>query len=255
MEKSISEAAKLIRNSQKILIFTGAGISTESGIPDFRSAGGIWDRYNPSDFYLQNIISSEKSRLKYWEMSSEYYNVMKKALPNQAHLAVKQIEDAGKLLAIVTQNIDRLHHRAGNSPEKIIEIHGTAFLVSCLSCGAIYERDEIEERIKRGERLPCCDKCSGILKPATISFGQAMPEEKMTESIIYAYQCDLCIVLGSSLVVYPAASIPEQAADSGAHLIIINRDKTPLDHKADVVINDSISNIMNVLVELCLSSI
>jgi NAD-dependent deacetylase len=250
MDNSIIDGARLIGSSQKILVFTGAGISTESSIPDFRSVGGIWDKYNPSDFYLQNIISSEDSRRKYWEMSSEYYRVMKKALPNYAHHSIKRIEDGGKLLAIVTQNIDRLHHRAGNSPEKIIEIHGTAFLVSCLSCGATYERDVVEERISRGEKLPYCTECTGILKPATVSFGQAMPEDKMNESIAYAYQCDLCIVMGSSLVVYPAASIPEIAVDSGAHLIIINRDKTPLDRKAEVVIHDSISKAMKSIDEL-----
>lgn len=254
MDRLISKGAELIRSSGKILVFTGAGMSTESGIPDFRSAGGIWDRYDPSDFYLQNIIASEESRRKYWEMSIEYYRVMKEALPNQAHLALKHLEDSGRLSAIVTQNIDRLHHRAGNSPEKIIEIHGTAFLVSCLSCGETYDRDEIEERIKKGERLPVCDRCSGILKPATISFGQSMPEDKMAESIIHALNCDLCIVLGSSLIVYPAASIPEQAVDSGAPLIIINRDKTPLDHKADVLIHDSLSKIMYKMVEESLSS-
>ena len=252
MEQLISKGADLIKNSQDIMVFTGAGISTESGIPDFRSPGGIWDRYNPSDFYLQNIISSETCRLKYWEMSSEYYQVMKKAIPNRAHLAVKRLDDAGKLSAVVTQNIDRLHHRAGHSPEKIIEIHGTAFLVSCLSCYAIYERDEIEERIKKGQIIPICDKCNGILKPATISFGQAMPEDKMAEAIIKAQQCDLCIVLGSSLVVYPAASIPEHAVDTGARLIIVNRDETPLDHKADVSIHESISNVMHSMVEISL---
>jgi NAD-dependent deacetylase len=250
MEQMISKGAELIRNSKKILVFTGAGISTESGIPDFRSPGGIWSRYNPSDFYLQNIISSELSRIKYWEMSSEYYQVMKNALPNQAHHALKHLEDAGKLSAVVTQNIDRLHHRAGNSPEKIIEIHGTAFLVSCLTCGKIYERDEIEERIRTGDMPPYCANCSGILKPATISFGQVMPEKEMDEAIKRAMQCDLCIVLGSSLVVYPAASIPAYAVDSGAGLIVINRDRTPLDHKADIVINDSISKIMQAMVEL-----
>jgi NAD-dependent deacetylase len=254
MNNSIIDAAKLIGSSQKILVFTGAGISTESGIPDFRSAGGIWDRYDPSDFYLQNIISSEDCRRKYWEMSSEYYTVMKKALPNYAHQAIKRIEDSSRLLAIVTQNIDRLHHRAGNSTEKIIEIHGTAFLVSCLACGAVYDRDLIEDRIRGGEKLPYCSECSGILKPATISFGQAMPEDKMNESIAHASQCDLCIVMGSSLVVYPAASIPEIAVDSGARLIIINRDKTQLDRKADVVIRDSISKAMKSIDELNLSS-
>jgi NAD-dependent deacetylase len=248
MGQIIAMAANLIKNSQNILVFTGAGVSTESGIPDFRSPGGIWSRYDPSDFYLENIISSESSRIKYWEMSREYYQVMKKATPNPAHLAIKRLEDAGKLLAVVTQNIDRLHHRSGHSHEKIIEIHGTAFLVSCLSCGRTYEREEIERRMDAGELPPYCSKCSGILKPSTISFGQAMPEKEMEKAISMAMQCDLCIVLGSSLVVYPAASIPQYAVDSGAGLIIINRDSTPLDHKADVVINDSISKIMQKLV-------
>lgn len=244
MENSIIKAANLINRSQKILVFTGAGISTESGIPDFRSAGGIWDKYNPSDFYLENIISSEVCRRKYWEMSSEYYKVMKNAMPNYAHYSIKRLEDRGKLAAIITQNIDRLHHRAGCNPEKIIEIHGTAFLVSCLSCGTIYDRDLIEERIIEYDKLPFCDRCSGILKPATVSFGQAIPDDKMNQSITHAYQCDLCIVVGSSLVVYPAASIPVIAVENGARLIIINRDVTPLDYKADVVINDSISKVM-----------
>jgi NAD-dependent deacetylase len=240
MESQIAKGAELIRDAKKILVFTGAGMSTESDIPDFRSPGGIWDRYDPSDFYFQNFISSEKSREKYWEMSTEYYFVMKKASPNNGHLAIKKLEDMGKLLAVVTQNIDRLHHRAGNSPDKIIEIHGTAFLVSCLSCNRIYERDEIEERIKAGEKLPSCDDCSGILKPATVSFGQAMPEDKMMAAMEYSTRCDLCVVLGSSLVVYPAASIPEQALYNGSKLMIINRDETPLDHKADLVIHDSL---------------
>ncbi|HJX34267.1 MAG TPA: Sir2 family NAD-dependent protein deacetylase [Desulfatiglandales bacterium] len=249
MEPLIEKGSELIRKAKEILVFTGAGISTESGIPDFRSPGGIWDRYDPTDFYFQNFVSSEKSREKYWEMSSEYYIIMKRANPNPAHLAIKKIEEIGKLLAIVTQNIDRLHHRAGNSPEKIIEIHGTAFLVSCLDCGRIYPRDDIEEKIKGGVKIPYCDRCSGILKPATVSFGQAMPEDKMMESIGYSLRCDLCIVLGSSLVVYPAASIPEEAVNSGAKLMIINRDETPLDRRADLVIHgmaaDSMERIMN----------
>lgn len=252
MEQSIKEGAELIKGASNILVFTGAGISTESGIPDFRSAGGIWDRYDPSDFYFQNIISSEKSREKYWEMSSEYYLVMKDALPNPAHLAIKAIEDTGKLLAIVTQNIDRLHHRAGNSPDKIIELHGTAFLVTCLGCGKSYQRDDIEERIAAGVKVPYCDDCSGILKPATVSFGQAMPEDNVFESIRFSRNCDLCIVLGSSLVVYPAASIPEEASKNDAKLMIINRGETPLDHRADLIIRDSAAKSMQRIMDLVL---
>jgi NAD-dependent protein deacetylase/lipoamidase len=249
MDPLITNGAALIRDADKILVFSGAGLSTESGIPDFRSPGGLWDRYDPSEFDFQRFTSSETSREKYWEMSVDAYGLMKDAQPNRAHLAIAALEGTGKLLAVVTQNIDHLHHRAGNSPEKIIEIHGTAFSVSCLSCGKKYERDQIEERIRSGVKVPYCDDCSGILKPETISFGQAMPQDKMATAIRYADACDLCVVLGSSLVVYPAASIPIRAVESGAKLMIINRDKTPLDQHADLVVHDSVGKVLGDMIE------
>ena len=248
MDPLIARGAALIREAEKVLVFSGAGLSTESGIPDFRSPGGVWSKYDPSELNFQRIISDENARVKYWQMSTESYQTMKDALPNRAHLAIKALEDEGKLLAVVTQNIDSLHHRAGNSPDKIIEIHGTAFSVSCLSCGKKYDRDNIEDRISSGVRVPYCDDCSGILKPDTISFGQAMPEEKMARAIRYAEECDLCIVLGSSLVVYPAASVPVHAVESGAKLMIINRDETPLDSLAEVVIHESVSRALEEMI-------
>lgn len=248
MDPLIARGAALIREAERVLVFSGAGLSTESGIPDFRSPGGVWSKYDPSDLNFQRIISDENARVKYWQMSTESYQTMKDALPNRAHLAIRALEDEGKLLAVVTQNIDSLHHRAGNSPDKIIEIHGTAFSVSCLSCGKKYDRDNIEERISSGVRVPYCDDCSGILKPDTISFGQAMPEEKMARAIRYAEECDLCIVLGSSLVVYPAASVPVHAVESGAKLMIINRDETPLDSLAEVVIHESVSRALEEMI-------
>jgi len=244
MDNLITKGAQIIKEAKKILIFSGAGMSTESGIPDFRSPGGVWSKYDPSDFYFDKIIASEKAREKYWEMSTEFYDTMKDAVPNRAHLAIRAIEESGKLLAIVTQNIDNLHHKAGNSPERIIEIHGTAFSVSCLSCGKKYDRDDIQERLNSGVKVPYCDDCAGILKPDTISFGQAMPEDKMADALMYARECDLCIVLGSSLVVYPAASVPVHAVQNGARLIIINRDETPLDAEADLVSHDSVSKAL-----------
>jgi len=249
MNDLIAKGAEMIEVAQEILVFSGAGLSTESGIPDFRSPGGVWDRYDPSDFYFQKIISDEKTREKYWKMSTEFYNTMKDAVPNVAHLAIKKLEDRGKLLAVVTQNIDHLHHKARNSPDKIIEIHGTAFSVSCLNCGKSYDRDEIEQRLKSGVKIPCCDDCSGILKPDTISFGQAMPEDKMTQAIMHAGNCDLCIVLGSSLVVYPAASVPVHAVRNRARLMIINRDETPLDSQADLVVHDSVCRALGQMVD------
>lgn len=247
MFELISRGAELIEKAKKVLVFTGAGLSTESGIPDFRSPGGIWEKYDPSEFYFDRFLASESAREKYWKMSYEYYEVMKAARPNSAHLAIKEIEDRGKLLALVTQNIDSLHHRAGNSPEKIIEIHGTAFSVTCLSCGRVYDRDEIQKRLSEGLRVPYCDACRGPLKPATISFGQAMPQEKLDLAFKCASACDLCMVLGSSLAVYPAASIPAYAAEAGAPLMIVNRDPTPLDSKAALVIRGSVTKVMEML--------
>jgi len=249
MEELVEKAARLVANAKKILVFTGAGLSTESGIPDFRSPGGIWSRYDPEDFYFQKIISSEKSRERYWVMSTEFYDAMKGATPNRAHIALKEMEEMGKILAIVTQNIDSLHQKAGSSPEKIIEIHGTAFSVSCLSCGKKYEREDIQSRLLAGEKAPSCDACRGILKPDTISFGQAMPAAKMDASFRYSLECDLCIVLGSSLVVYPAASIPMQAVENGAGLIIVNREPTPMDGVADVVIHGALGKTLTALME------
>ena len=241
MDELIEKGAGMIKDAQKILVFSGAGLSTESGIPDFRSEGGLWEKYDPMDFYYQKIISDERARTKYWEMIKDVYGILQNAPPNRAHLAIKALEDNGKLLAVVTQNIDGLHHEAGNSPDKIIEIHGTVATISCLSCGKQYEKDGIIKRLHSGEEVPYCDDCSGILKPDSISFGQAMPEHKMSQAIMHARNCDLCIVLGSSLVVYPAASIPEYAVQGQAKIMVINREGTFLDRQADLVIHESVS--------------
>ena len=248
MESLIAKGASMVQEAEKVLVFAGAGLSTESGIPDFRSPGGLWSKYDPSDFYYEKILSDEGARKKYWKMCTESYEIMRDAVPNRAHLAIKALEDMGKLIAVVTQNIDHLHHRAGNSPGRIIEIHGTAFSVSCLDCGKGYDRDAIEERIRLGEEIPYCDECSGILKPDTISFGQAMPQDKVVLAIAHARECDLCIAAGSSLVVYPAASIPVYAVESGAKLMIVNRDETPLDSTADLVIHESVSKVLGEMV-------
>lgn len=244
MDSLIVEARRFIKDAQRIMVFSGAGLSTESGIPDFRSPGGLWSKYDPSDFYFDKILSDKNARITYWKMSSESYRLMLAGKPNAAHIAIKELENMGKLLCIVTQNIDNLHQRAGNSLEKIIEIHGTAFSVSCLKCGKKYNRDDIERMIDSGVKDPLCEECSGVLKPDTISFGQAMPEDKMAQAIQCADDCDLCIALGSSLVVYPAASVPAHAAKSGSKLMIINREETPLDHMADLVIHESVSAVL-----------
>jgi NAD-dependent deacetylase len=248
-EGVIRQVAGWIHKAKKVIIFTGAGVSTESGIPDFRSPGGVWQKYNPEDFYYQKFISSEASREKYWQMSREFYEPLKKAEPNEAHRAIVRLEKMGKLDGVITQNIDNLHQRAGTSPEKIIELHGTAISVSCLSCRRKYPREEIQARLRRGVRVPLCDSCGGILKPDTVSFGQPMPVRETAESFDRARNCDLFIVIGSSLVVQPAASLPLEAKENGAKLVIINRDPTYHDAYADAVIHGSAGEVMRRLVE------
>jgi NAD-dependent deacetylase len=245
MNSEIIEVAGWIVQSKKTVVFTGAGLSTESGIPDFRSPGGIWDRYNPEDFYFQNFISSEASREKYWQMATEMYEPMKQARPNPAHLAIAEMERLGKLEAVITQNVDGLHLKAGNSPQKVIELHGTAMHISCLHCQKRYERDPIQKRIKEGVKAPVCEDCGGPLKPATISFGQAMPERETQQAYHLSSLCDLFIVIGSSLVVHPAASMPLVAKRGGAKLVIINRDPTPCDDMADAVIHEQAGPTMD----------
>jgi NAD-dependent deacetylase len=251
MKKQIDQIAQWVTASKGVVIFSGAGLSTESGIPDFRSPGGVWDRYNPEDFYFQNFIASEVSREKYWQMATEMYEPMKKAEPNLAHLAIAEIERLGKLDCVITQNIDGLHFKAGNSEAKVLQLHGTAMSVSCLDCGKKYDRDEIQERLRKGMKVPYCDDCGGPLKPATISFGQSMPERETQEAYHRSSLCDLFIVIGSSLVVQPAASMPLVAKRNGAKLVIINRDPTPLDQSADIVIHGQAGPIMaNILEEV-----
>jgi NAD-dependent deacetylase len=245
MKEQLERISQWIISSKRIVVFAGAGLSTESGIPDFRSPGGVWDRYDPEDFSFQNFLSSEASREKYWQMATEMYEPMKKAQPNFAHLAIAEMERLGKLDCVITQNIDGLHFKAGNSEDKVIQLHGTAMYVSCLTCGKRYDRDEIQERLRKGLKAPYCDDCGGPLKPATISFGQSMPEKETQEAYHRSSLSDLFVVIGSSLVVQPAASMPLVAKRNGAKLVIINRDPTSYDDMADLVIHGQAGPIMD----------
>jgi NAD-dependent deacetylase len=251
MENKIRQIAQWITKVQRVVIFVGAGLSTESGIPDFRSPGGLWDKYDPEDFYFQNFLASENSRKKYWQMATEMYESMKDAKPNAGHFAIAELEQLGKLDCLITQNIDGLHFKAGNTKDKVLELHGTALSVTCLSCNKRYDRDDIQAQYARKGKPPTCEACGGILKPATISFGQSMPERETSEAFQRSGACDLFIVIGSSLVVQPAASMPVTAKRSGAKLVIINRDKTGCDSLADIVINDAAGPTMAaIMIEL-----
>jgi NAD-dependent deacetylase len=245
----IEAAANMIAQSKKLVVFTGAGLSTESGISDFRSPGGVWSRFDPNELTFQAFLASEEGREKYWEFSTSYWTEMVQAKPNPGHKAIAKLDSLGKLDRVITQNIDGLHQRSGVPEEKVIELHGTARWVSCLECGQRYPREQIEERIKGGIKVPRCDSCGGIMKPATISFGQAMPERETRQAEAKAAACDLFLVAGSSLVVYPAAQMPLIAKESGARLIIVNLTPTPHDTHADIVIHDQTGPALSQIID------
>ena len=242
----IKTAAALISGSRHAVAFTGAGMSTESGIPDFRSPGGIWTKYDPEEFSYQNFISKEANRKKYWRWSREFYPTVRDAKPNAGHLALAELESRGLLHSVITQNIDDLHRRAGN--RDIIELHGNGTRVGCLMCGKQWSRAEFQSRLEAGDDDPRCDNCNGLTKPRTISFGQSMPEPETTRAFEEATRCDLLITVGSSLVVFPAATLVPTAKESGARLILINLEPTPYDAIADVVIHAKAGESLSAIV-------
>jgi NAD-dependent deacetylase len=234
---------ELIGSAKRIVAFTGAGISTESGIPDFRSPGGIWTRYKP--IYFDDFMASDEMRRESWRRKFATDETMLKAEPNAGHRALAKLVERGRMSAIITQNVDGLHQRSGVPDSRVIELHGNATYASCLDCGHRHELDPIRKAFLGSGRLPLCAKCDGIVKTATISFGQAMPEIPMARAQDETMSCDLFIVLGSSLVVYPAAGFPQIAKRKGAKLVILNRDPTDQDDDADVVIHAEIGPIMS----------
>jgi NAD-dependent deacetylase len=243
---NFTEAVEIIAKATRIVGFTGAGISTESGIPDFRSPTGIWANNRMIEY--GEFVGSRASRVEYWRQKVAMWPEMRDALPNAGHEALVELERQGRLRALITQNIDGLHQRAGHSSENVIELHGTTAEALCLTCGIRITMDEAVRRVRDGESAPECDHCGGLLKPATISFGQAMPAREMKLALEACDDCDLFLAVGSSLVVYPAAALPEVAKRNGAALIIINRTPTPLDGIADLVINEEIGKVLPQLV-------
>ncbi len=233
----------LIGSAKRIVAFTGAGISTESGIPDFRSPGGIWTRYKP--IYFDDFMASDEMRRESWRRKFATDETMLKAEPNAGHRALAKLVEQGRMSAIITQNVDGLHQRSGVPDSKVIELHGNTTYASCLDCGHRHELEPIKKAFLGSGKLPLCVKCDGIVKTATISFGQAMPEIPMARAQDETKNCDLFIVLGSSLVVYPAAGFPQVAKRQGAKLVILNRDPTDQDDEADVVIHAEIGPTMS----------
>ena len=245
MDGSIIKLVSLIGNSRSIVVFTGAGVSTESGISDFRSPGGIWDRFNPSQFTYRKFLNSAKNRQKHWKFYQEGILGDENTQPNPAHYAIAGLWEMDKLNCVITQNVDNLHQKAGIPEEKVVELHGNMRRVKCLSCGKRTTMAEVIEKMrKQGIEEPYCEKCNGILKPEGIFFGESLPDTAIKKATFHSQNCDLFIVIGSSLVVTPAAFMPNYAVQNGAKLVIINLMPTPLDQHAAVLIQDKAGEVM-----------
>lgn len=235
---SVDRLRDMLSSCQRAVIFTGAGISTESGIPDFRSPGGLWTKYKP--VYFDDFIRSEEMRRETWRRKFAMEDTFSQAKPNRGHQAVAQLVRRGIVSSIITQNIDNLHQDAGVPDDRVIELHGNSSYATCLDCATRYEIAPIREAFLRDETLPVCDGCGGIVKTATISFGQSMPVDAMRRAEQETLACDLFLAIGSSLVVYPAAGFLSVAKQNGAKLVILNREATELDALADLVLNEEI---------------
>jgi NAD-dependent deacetylase len=241
-EGDLEELSRLLRASRRAVVFTGAGISTESGIPDFRSPGGIWTKMAPIDF--RDFIASAEMRREAWRRRFAMEESFAQARPNDGHKAVAALVAQGRVSHVITQNIDNLHQDSGVPDEKVIELHGNTRYAKCLDCGERMELEPIRSHFERHGDPPDCASCGGIVKTATISFGQAMPEIEMTRAEKATLECDLFIVLGSSLVVYPAAGFPILARRNGAKLVIVNREPTEQDEIANLAIRAAIGETM-----------
>lgn len=248
IDHQIAELARIIERARRAVVFTGAGISTESGIPDFRSPGGIWTKMAPIDF--SDFLASEEARRETWRRRFEADDTWRSARPNRGHRAVAELVRRGTAVAVITQNIDGLHQASGIPAEQVIELHGNSTYARCLDCARRYEIAELRTAFESDGTAPICSDCGGWVKTATISFGQAMPVEAMRRAESETIAADLFIVAGSSLVVYPAAGFPELAKRNGAALVIVNREPTSLDRIADLVLNRAIGETLGTAVRV-----
>lgn len=239
-----------VEEAKNVVIFTGAGMSTDSGIPDFRSPGGVWTRMPPIMF--QDFIASEDNRIEAWRRKFAMSDELGTPKPNDGHMVIARLVAEGKVSAVITQNIDNLHQDSGISEDKIIELHGNGSYAVCLDCDLRHEMDDVRQAFEANNMTsaPGCQNCGGMVKSATISFGQAMPETQMKRAEAATLSCDLFIAIGSSLQVFPAAGFPVLARHNGARLVILNRDPTEIDATASLVINEEITPTLQSLVQL-----
>ena len=239
-QEELERAVELIKKSAHIVALTGAGISVDSGIPDFRSEGGLWERYDPHEYATYD--SFLKNPRKFWMMGQELAEVILKAEPNAAHKGLAKLEEANKLMGVITQNIDNLHQSAGN--KRVIELHGNYLRAYCMDCATEYIGEDIHRRVVAGEIPPKCDKCGGVLKSEAILFGEPLPEKPMEEAVDMCRTTDLLLIIGTSLTVYPVAFLPQLAKNAGAKIIVVNLTGTNRDQIADVVLRGRASEII-----------
>jgi NAD-dependent deacetylase len=240
--EKINRVVRKIVAANQVVLFTGAGISTESGIPDYRSQGGIWDKFQP--IYFDNFMARKKARIQYWNQRMDMEKGLKQATPNKGHTSIARLHALGCLTSLITQNIDGLHQESGIPPDKIIELHGNTRRVRCMGCSRLISWEETMVMINAGVKAPECT-CGGYFKPDTISFGQAMPERETRRAAMLSAKADVFIVVGSTLLVQPAALMPEYARNAGAFLVIINLSKTPYDSLCDILIRDKAGKILD----------
>jgi NAD-dependent deacetylase len=238
LTEAVSALAALLGASRHTVLFTGAGMSTESGIPDYRSPGGVWNRFRPIDF--KEFLASQEGQREFWRRKFATHDMIATAEPSRGHRAVVKLIEQGRLASIITQNVDGLHQKSGVTEDRVIELHGNTTYAVCLECNSRYDLEPIRESFLADETLPVCAACGGLVKTGTISFGQAMPEDPMRRAEEESRKADLMIAVGSSLVVYPAAGFPVLAKQQGARFGILNREPTELDALADLVIHDEI---------------
>lgn len=247
-EAEIARVRDWIRDAGKVVALTGAGISTESGIPDFRGPRGLWTRNPEAEKMatLHHYLADPELRKRAWRSRIETF--LREVEPNAGHRALAELERRGHLHTLITQNVDGLHQRAGSSPERVVEIHGTLREVMCMSCGARWPMEHATERVRAGEEDPPCLRCGGILKSATISFGQGLVPEDLARAEEAARTCDLLLAIGTSLAVYPIAAVVPIAREAGARVVIVNEGPTEMDHLADAVLRGRIGEILPRLV-------
>ena len=245
MDTEIKQIATKIKQRGKNIIFTGAGISTESGIPDYRSQGGIWDKFRP--VYFDEFMSAREAREDYWRRWQARYTGITRAEPNAGHDAIARLDQMGLLEALIAQNVDGLHQEAGLAGKKIIELHGNTRRIRCMSCRSITATEEIQARLNSGDAAPECE-CGGYLKPDTISFGQAMPVDAVEKATALSHASDFFLVVGSTLLVQPAAHMPVYAKQNNAFLAIVNLSDTPCDNLCDVLIRDKAGKVLQRIV-------